>query len=69
MSQSRTSIVRISLTSTRVTAPCRDAIFAAADRDGVGVTEFCIRAAGEKLIAAGAELPGIFALGDIGDVR
>ncbi|EAQ35752.1 hypothetical protein NB311A_05028 [Nitrobacter sp. Nb-311A] len=65
----RTSIVNLSLAGARVTAPCRDAIFAAADRVGVGVSEFCIRAAAEKLIEDGAEIPGVFEPGDVGGIR
>ncbi|MCZ7463550.1 hypothetical protein [Rhizobium rhizogenes] len=57
--------VAILLNGGRVTATFRAALFDATAREGVSVNEFCLRAAAEKLRAAGSEFSGIFAPGDL----
>lgn len=56
--------VQVMLTSARVTSGFREALFSAATRSGVTVSEFALRAAGEKLASAGVHFPGIFERGD-----
>ena len=46
--------------SSRVTAGYRAALFSAANRAGVSVSEYFLRAAGEKLARAGSRFPGVF---------
>lgn len=59
------TVVPVLLRDVKVAAGFRASLFAAAARDGVGVEEFAIRAAAEKLKAAGAPFDGVFAAGDI----
>ena len=57
--------VNLMLNGSRVTAGFRAALFDAANRAGVTVNEYVIRAAGEKLAANGAIFPGVFRPSDI----
>lgn len=57
--------VQILLTSRRVTEAFREALLAAASQVDLSPGEYALMAAGEKLAAAGANLPGVFFTGDI----
>lgn len=59
--------VNVMLTSERVTSAFREALFVAADLAHLTPSEFALMAAAEKLLAAGAEFPGVFAVGDFPD--
>jgi hypothetical protein len=47
----------------------RDRLFDAANKAGVSPNEFALRAVAEKLASRGQELPGIFEVGDLDEVR
>lgn len=49
----------------RVDAEFRAALFAASDREGVSVNEFCIVAAAEKLVRRGVPVEGVWRKGDL----
>lgn len=57
--------VPIMLNGGRVTVTFRQALFDATAREGVSVNEFCLRAAAEKLRAAGRDFSGVFQPGDL----
>lgn len=59
--------VPVMLSGGKVTAGFRSALFAAANRAGVSVNEFVLRAAGEKLTKAGMSIPGVFERGDLAE--
>ena len=59
------TVVPVLLRDVKVTVGFRASLFAAAARDGVGVEEFAVRAAAEKLKAAGAPFDGVFRPGDL----
>lgn len=58
-------VVSVMLNGGRVTAGFREALFAAAARQGISVNEFVLLAAAEKLAAAGHSFPGVFHAGDL----
>jgi hypothetical protein len=60
------SSVALMLTGGRVLAGFRASLFAAANRAGMSVNEFVLRAAGDQLLAGGADFPGVFEPGDAG---
>lgn len=57
--------VQILLTSPRITSAFRDVILEAASAADMTPGEFALMAAAEKLIAAGADFPGVFHAGDL----
>lgn len=57
--------VPLMLNGGRITATFREALFDATAREGVSVNEFCLRAAAEKLKAAGRDISGAFRPGDL----
>ena len=61
--------VPVSLPGARVLPEFRDRLFDAANRAGVSPNEFALRAVAEKLASRGHELPGIFEVGDLDEVR
>lgn len=58
-------IVPVNLVSGRVTMTYRAALFAAASRAGLTVSEFCLKAAGEHLASQGYGFAGVFEDGDM----
>jgi uncharacterized protein (DUF1778 family) len=60
-----TKTVPVMLTGGRVMSTFRDALFAAASREGRSVNEFVLRAAAEKISSGGDRFPGVFAPGDL----
>ena len=58
-------IANLGLNGARVTRGFREALFDAANREGVSVNEFVIVSAAEKLARRGAEFPGVFRRGDL----
>ena len=61
----REPIVPMMLNGGRVLKQFRTEVWSAADRAGVSVNEFCLRAVGKALVEAGADIPGVFTPGDI----
>jgi hypothetical protein len=58
-------LVPMMLNDNRVTRSFREALFEAADRHGLTVSEFALRAAAEKLQASGRQFTGVFRVNDI----
>ena len=65
----RDPIVNLMLNGSRVTSGFRAALFAAASREGVSVSEFVLTAAAEKLRARGSHFSGVFEPGDLPDLN
>lgn len=61
--------VPVTLAGGRVLQEFRDGLFSAANRAGMSPNEFALRAVAEKLTSRGQELPGIFEVGDIEELR
>jgi hypothetical protein len=61
----RDPIVGLMLNGGRVTASFRAALFAAASRAGLSVSEFCLKATAEHLAAQGYGFTGVFEDGDM----
>ena len=58
-------LVPVTLNDNRVTRSFREALFEAADRDGLTASEFALRAAAEKIKATGRQFSGVFRPGDV----
>jgi len=62
-------LVPMMLNDNRVTRSFREALFEAADRHGLTVSEFALRAAAEKLKRSGRDFSGIFRNGDLSELN
>jgi hypothetical protein len=61
--------VKITLLGAEVTPEFRSAIHHQAGRAGMSTTEWVLRAAAQTLIERGEEVPGLYSVGDIDEVR
>jgi len=66
MSQDR---VKLTLNGGEVTPEFRRELFDAAGRAGLSANEYALRAVAEKLAGRGRQLPGIFEIGDIDELK
>jgi hypothetical protein len=62
-------LVNVLLRGGRVTATFREALFDAANREGISANEFVLQAAAEKLLASGRHFSGLFNPGDLDSLR